>query len=280
MFNERICMKKLLLACTIVASTGSLHGMEIYPPWPIYVLRPIYIPYSIVNNNVIVPHSNTMPLQRSKRNRKQGENRNEMKKNIQQTALPQMHYHISHDFLPQKIVQFLSPQLTINGIDPVQSPELIEQSYAKLITSVSYLKQLCESCSNNVALKKFKVMLCQQQVSICDIKDIHSRTILHIAGIDNNPILAQMIIKVAGNNVWTLLSTKDSWSGSTPLHLAAEYGCIETVKLLLDAAGDRAIELLKYQNLLGEIPLDSAIENKNNSEKIVALIMDFAAGKI
>lgn len=59
-----------------------------------------------------------------------------------------------------------------------------------------------------------------------------------------------MLIKIAGNNAWTLLIMQDT-DGWTALHYAAYNNKTKNVKLILDAAGNNAWELLTMRSAGG-----------------------------
>lgn len=182
--------------------------------------------------------------------------------------MPQVYNYFAMNMDADIAREIFSLQLKTSSVDLVKNPDKFMQ----------FIKTLLNSCDYDLTIKIGKQFFNHTKLSICDIKDRFNVTPLHVA-VYTDLMTTKVLIEIAGNNLWTLLTTKLNASYTIPLHWAVEFGCIDTVKLLLDAAGDKARELLTYQNIRGEIPLDLAMERKKNSEEMVTLIMNVAAGK-
>lgn len=140
-----------------------------------------------------------------------------------------------------------------------------------------FVEKLLDSCGYDLAVKLGKQLLQPTKLSICDIKDEKNQTPLHFVTFYTNPMITKALINIAGNNVMTLLTTKDNKLGMIPLHWALARGCIETTKFILDAAGDNILKLLQCTNICGNTPLSLA--KRCGHEKMIQLLTDVSAGK-
>jgi len=187
----------------------------------------------------------------------------ESQKQLSPISLAQTYHQFLHSdpkLLPEITQHIFSLHLKASGIDLVTLPQKIKQSCKDPKSLVQSIETLIDSCGYQLANKLCKLSF-PQKISICDIKNALKETPLHRA-IYHNLEVAKILIKIADNNdnVWTLLTTKECF-GKTALHIAAYYGQIEIVKLLLDSAGDNALTLRTMKDTDGNAAFDIATPN-------------------
>ena len=167
-------------------------------------------------------------------------------------TLSQLYYHFSHDVLDPDIAQqiFLL-QLMSSNVDLKKFPEFCQNSLLLL----TYIMRLINSCGYSIASEICERFFARSEISICDIGSCEKMTGLHFAVTCVLPKVAEILIKIAGNDTWKLLTMTDHY-GNTALHLTRYTNNIPLAKLILDAAGDKALTLLTMKNRCGTTASD------------------------
>lgn len=252
-------MNKLLLAITMLISVGPVHGMD--------------STCSFTKASDFAKASSDRSEDRSLFSSGHPEpvegRRTELEKQPTPMTLAQLYYHFSHDLelLPEIAQHIFFLQCGDSNLTEIEQnckhPELLVIYIEKLISSCEYLlaSEICECY--------FK----HNKISLCDIQNHYKYTCLFYG---KNPKVTQILLKIAGNNVWKLLTIQNTHN-ATALHFAAGNNYTETIKLLLHAAGDNAYELLAMRNDNKRRALYTAIFNLKDI-KTVKLLLD-AAGK-
>ncbi len=183
-------------------------------------------------------------------------------------TLPQIYYHFSNDLLLPEIAQhILSLQLGDTNLAK------IEQSSKSPEHLVKHIETLIHSCEYLLASEVCTWFFHHAKISICDIQDLKKNTSLHL---NKNTKVAQILIKIAGNNAYTFI-TMQNINGWTALHSPAMSNNVEMVKLLLDMTGDDASKLTLIQTTEGWTALHDAVYH--DSIKIVELLLTAASDK-
>ena len=217
-------MKKLLLALTILTSTKSLHSMEIPSPNTDY--------------------SKLSPI-----------------------TLPQIYHHLSEILLPDIAFHIFSLQpgtSTINCTVPFLKKETtpFENKEKAKITLYGVAKTyafIADTAGHCLTVEILKRRFLREKMSICDITDDSNLTLLHdIASYEHTTKYAKICLEVAGNKMLSLLTAQEEHNNQTALHIAAEKGHVNFVKLLLDTAGERARDLIAIQDSQGYTTFDIA----------------------
>jgi hypothetical protein len=171
-------------------------------------------------------------------------------------TLPQAYHYLS-EVLNPKIAQYIFSLQQINEdlscwycTDETENVVSMNKCIAKILRRHGYL----------YTVERLKLDLLKKEMSICDIKDNNSCTTLHYIASDYycNKKIVKLILEVAGDNAWTLLTMQTVVQGSTALHLAAHYNRIEYVKLLLEVAGNQAQAFMNIRNKNGKTAFDIA----------------------
>lgn len=210
-------MHKILLTLAILISARSLHGMD------------------------------STPLCELRRTGKEV-------KNLSPMTLSQLYYHFSHDLglLPEIIQQIFS--LQCGDVDHTKVLDELKKYSNNPDHFVNYLETLIISCGELLASELCECFFVREKVSICDIQGEYKRTCLHRS---KNPKITQILIKIAGEKAWELLTMQTDY-GSTALQVAAYNNRTEIVELLLKAAGTNAQDLIIIQDKLGKTVLENA----------------------
>ena len=168
-------------------------------------------------------------------------------------------YHYLSEFLVKDVVRLIfSLHLDVNGIDYKKLPDLIKQSCTNPSLFMNTLDILLQSGNDTLATEIFERGFAHTQVSICDIKDKDGRTVLHEAMWYRRSKIIKIILNIAGDKTWTLLTTRSSF-GNTTLHYAAMDNHIAHILLLLNAAQDKAQELMDIGSVNGNTAFDIAM---------------------
>jgi uncharacterized protein len=91
---------------------------------------------------------------------------------------------------------------------------------------------------------------------------------LHQAAMDGNLTVVEELLKNEDININTL---SEGWS---PLHLAAHFGHIEIVRLLLEQGADVQV---KSGNNMANTPLHAAAANMKNRQEMISLLLSHGA---
>jgi ankyrin repeat protein len=215
-------MNKLLFAFIILIATGSLHSMKSRRQLDQIIEQP---------HNTLTHH-------------------------LSPISLP-MTYHYLRNFLLPEVVQLIF-SFHLGNVDLAQiKTEQICKDPGSLVKSIQLT---LASCDSRLTIELYKQYLCN--ISLFNIKNSYNETPLHsvIQNIKDAKYclnLAQILIKIADNNTWPLLSMQDE-DNETALHPAARNGHTEVVKVLLDAAGDNAWTLLTMRDKDNETALHIA----------------------
>ncbi len=178
----------------------------------------------------------------------------EMPKKLPPITLPQIYYHLRHleDFLLPEIVQHIFSLLP--GIETINDdlPQIDKVSTMLLSYAIQY------SIENNghcLTVERLKRNLLRRKISICDVKNVYAETALYHSRYAN---VNRIFLEVAGHEVWRLLTSQTKERKQTALHCMVQNYCIQGVKLLLDAAGDKAQDLMDIPDHEGKTAFDIA----------------------
>ena len=189
----------------------------------------------------------------------------------------QTYYGLS-EFLIKDIVQLIfSFHLDSSGIDYSNLPALIKKSCTTSEAFVQFIKTLLKSSNATFATEIFERVLTHTKISICDIKGANWKNlnVLHDAVQHKYPEIVKIILNIARDKTWELLTAKEESSGSTPLHLALDNKVPEEiVKSLLKATGDKTETLLTIKDDAGWTALHYAA--RHGSTEMVKLLLDTA----
>ena len=169
----------------------------------------------------------------------------------------QTYHQLSDLLLPDIMPIIFSFHCYASGIDYANLPDLIKESCRSPLSFMRSIQKLLESDNDHLATEIFERGFAHTKVSICNIKSGFNSTVLHFAIGDGCPKIVAIILTIAGDNKWELLTAKSIINGYTALHCVATQGSkieglfviptqinIEMATLLLDAAGKRAQELM------------------------------------
>jgi len=212
-------MNKLLLALVIATSVTSLVGMEPQEP-------------NVYNQQQCMTRVSSQ---------------------IKPFTFAQAYHYFSHDLLLPEIAQqiFL---LQLGNINLEKLPESCKDTNSL----VEFIAMLTQSWDYPFAGELCERFFSHEKISICDVKKgVLGKSPLHHAINYGYLNVTRVLIKIAGDKTWTLLAMKD-YSGSTALHYVACRNNREGVKLLLDAAGHQAPELIAMKNGYDETAFDLA----------------------
>jgi hypothetical protein len=222
-------MNKLILAFIILTATGSLHSMESD--------QIIELPQS-------TPTHHLSPI-----------------------SLP-VTYHYLRNFLHREIIQ-----LIVSFYRDIDFAEIkIEQICKDSNSFIKSIQTTLASYGSALTPELYKLHLCN--VSLCDIKNFYGETplgyvIKNIKDAKSCSDLVQILIKIAGNNAWRLLSEQDEYR-HTVLHTAASLGYTDVIKFLLNAAGNNTWTLLTMENKYSNTALHlAAIFGRSEVVKIL-----------
>jgi hypothetical protein len=196
----------------------------------------------------------------------------------------QTYYHLSTFLHPDVIPLIFAFHLDVSGIDYANLPDMIQRSSKNPASFVEYIQTLLKSGNYNFVAELLERGFARAKVSICDTKNEGNWTVLHDASCDMCLETVKIVLHLAGNNTWKLLTTKDT-NGETAFHCAAYWGRADTITLLLKAAGNNSWELLATKNNYGWTALHySACCNKaetvtlllkaadDNAQELMAII--------
>jgi len=196
----------------------------------------------------------------------------EPQKQLPPITLPQTYHQLSqYPYLLPEITQHIF-SFHLGGVNLATLAREIEQSCKDPQSLVKYIAALFNSCGYELSNELLKRLFLHAQISVCSIKDKYNWTALHRAACSNRIETVKLLLNAAGDNTWTLLTMKTT-IGCTALHHACT-NYIETVKLLLNAAGNNTLTLLTMKNANGWTALHSAASN--GYTKIVGLLLDAA----
>ncbi len=172
----------------------------------------------------------------------------EVPKKLFPITLLQTYHHFS-EILNHDIAQeILSLQLYIFSSQPgigeinYGFPQIDDKSTMMLSMAIDTIAKKNGHC---LTVEMLKRNLLHRKISICDIKNSANETVLHLA----TDSATKIILEVANHEVWTLLVAQTKEYKSTALHKSVKWWSnIEKIKLLLDAAGDKAQDLMDIQD--------------------------------
>jgi len=176
-------------------------------------------------------------------------------KQVAPITLSQTYHHFT-EILNRDVAQEIFEKLfKVQGID-FEPLDINDYSHTE-----KYLTKLFNVYGDYSAVEIVNAFLHQTKKSICDFKDSYNRTFLHKAVMRSTTNIIKLLIKVT-DDIRMLLSTKTTDKHeNTALHLAVQFGEADTVKLLLEAAGDELKALLECANKFGHTPLFLAKRN-------------------
>ena len=226
-------MKKLLLALITLIGAGSLHGME-------------------SSFAKIVSQGSPASVDRTADKAKTD-------KQLSPITLPQIYRHFS-EVLNQDVARYIfslqpGSRAIGNNIHLLNDIANTENKMSALIYNISMILNNFGYC---YTVERLNRNLLRQEKSIYDIKDSDGRTILHngFTNVDSIKVL-NFFLQIAGDNTWKLLTMQNN-KGCTTLHYTYTAWHIESVKLLLNAAGENAQELMDIPNKNGKTAFDIA----------------------
>ena len=161
----------------------------------------------------------------------------------------QTYYGLSK-FLTKDVMPLIfSFHLDASGIDYKDLPTLIKESSKSAEKCVKTMHTFLNSDNHNLVAEIFERAFAHEKVSICDIKDDwYGWNVLHEAVHKQHLEIVKIILNIAGDKTWELLTAKTKYLGRNPLHLALDGKDTEIIKLLLKAAGDKTWTLLTIKN--------------------------------
>jgi len=180
-------------------------------------------------------------------------------------TLPQTYHQLSQLLLPDVACHIFSLQL--GNIDLTKLPLKIEQSCTNLDTLMQLMQALIKSCGYNLVRELFKQFFPRKK-SICLIQNQYGETVLYQVSNDCHIDIAKILLDVAGDKSWELLTKKGRILRETALHKAHSD---KVAKLLLDAAGNNAWALLTMKDTIGETALHTAVNTS-----VVKFLLNFA----
>lgn len=186
----------------------------------------------------------------------------------------QIYYHFSHNLLDPDIAQqifFL--QLKSSNVNL----EKLSQSCENRESLVEFIKTLIDASGYSFASEVCEQLFLTQKISIFPIVWGENYGYLGYALMERYLDVARILIKIAGDNIWTLLTTRYGYNNQTILHQAASTNA-ESVKLILDAVGDKKWELLiMKEDITGYTALHRAVCNGNDDHtERIKLLLDAA----
>lgn len=161
-------------------------------------------------------------------------------------TLPQIYYYLSdllsrdvagHIFSLQPGTNILSKQIDFSK----KKDESVFRSFFKHLDPI--MKRI--NFGHCLTVEFLRRNLLYAKISICDIRDNDGDTVLYNIA-HGFPDEVKMFLELAGNEVWKLLTTQTKYM-RTALLQAAQYNKPIIVKLLLDAAGDKAKDLINMK---------------------------------
>lgn len=193
-------------------------------------------------------------------------------------TLAQTYHYFAHDIFPPEIAQHIF-SFQCDGSSFAKCLNKLEQSISPK-RFIKYIKALIYSGGDMLAIEICESFLKRKNISICDIHNEYNVTCLYLT---ENPKVAQILLRIAGENKDKLL-TMQSTMGWTALHSAAQghadmygtdsYNLIQIVELILNAT-DETYNLLTIQDKDGRTPLHIAVKHDSNMDT-VKLILDAA----
>lgn len=171
-------------------------------------------------------------------------------------------YHCLSELLHLDVMPLIfSFHLYTSGIDYEKLPTLIKDSYESPSLFIKLVDKLLKLGNDTLVTELFERGFHHTNVSICGIRSVFNSTILHFAIDDGDQKSIKIILNIAGDKTWELLTVKSKCNGFTALQCAAYKNHntfdwkntppldklkeqIEIIELLLDAAGERAEELM------------------------------------
>lgn len=143
----------------------------------------------------------------------------------------QTYHHLSELLLPELMPLIFSLHLYASDIDYKNLPTLIEKSCESPKSFVDSVDIFLKSGHYTLVAEIFERSFAHTKVSICDIKDKYNWTVLHQAVACNHPNIVKIILNIAGDKKWKLLTTQKV-NGHIALYYAIYMGHIEIVNLL------------------------------------------------
>lgn len=170
---------------------------------------------------------------------------------VSPVKLQQIYYYFT-DNLTQDVAQQIFMKLfEAQGID------FASLDINKIDNAEAFLTKLLNGCHYDFVVEIAKALLNKKGISICDIKDEDRSTLLHKAV--DKLMMTKLLIEIAGDNISTLLLEKTTnYRQDTVLHLAIKQDQVETVRLLLKAAGNDVKALLECCDGFNKTPLSLA----------------------
>ena len=191
----------------------------------------------------------------------------------------QIYYRLAEFLHPDVMPLILSFHLNASGIDYKNLPDLIKERSKSADAFVQFIDRLLKPGNHTLVAEIFERAFAHEKVSICDIKnDSNGMNVLHEASANQHPEVVKIILNIAGNKTWELLTAKSKTLGRIPLHNAAMhvYGKrIGIVKLLLEAASDKTWTLLTIKDNFDDWTALHYAAN-NGSTEMVKLLLDAA----
>ena len=159
-------------------------------------------------------------------------------------------YHGLSKFLIKDVMPLIfSFHLASSNIDYANLPSLIKKSSKSAEKCVKTMNTFLNSDNYNLVAEIFKRGFAHEKVSICDIKDDwYGWNVLHDAVFDQHLEVVKIVLNIAGDKTWELLTAKTKCLGRIPLHLASDDKDTEIIKLLMKAAGDKTWMLLTMKD--------------------------------
>ena len=185
-------------------------------------------------------------------------------------------YHRLAEFLhPDVMPLIFSFHLDASGIDYVNLPTLIKESSKSAEKCVKTMHTFLNSDNYTLVAEIFERAFAHEKVSICDIKDDGmAGTFCMMLYIPQYLEVVKIILNIAGDKTWELLTAKTKYLGVFHCICASDGKDTEIVKLLLKAAGDKTWTLLTIKDNDGWTALHYAA--KNDSTEMVKLLLNAA----
>ncbi len=218
-------MKRLLLTLTLLASVISLCGMEVEYDMEVEVQN----------------EHNSIDLESP-----------DIFSTLPPITLPQIYHHLS-DMLSNDVARYIFSLQPGTG-------DLRANYHSNMRGLMASIHALLNYDGYCLTVEILERNLLLKGTSICDYKNLEwdKSTVLHHAAREGYTKDAQLILQVAGSQIWKLLTVQEKNFDRTALQSAAIKGYTETVKILLDAAGDKVQDLMDIQDYQCKTAFDVA----------------------
>ncbi len=165
--------------------------------------------------------------------------------------------------LPLDVVSVISFDAYILSIILELSENLMElRNYSG--EALNVIKRLHDTYGFNVSVQMLKMALKQAKMSLSDIQGDYTINLIERVCMNGDSNDIKLIFAVTDDKIQAMISTKD-YLGMTSFHNSTCNGYIKDIRVMLDAFGDKAQDLIALKNRFDRTALDEAKILKNDN---------------